>query len=224
MDRTIGIVGGDLRIVKLAKLFEEDGYKVQTCEKAEDLGKDTDVIIIGMPNYAYDIPKELQSKIIDIFKIEELSILNAVPTAEGAIQVAMEESEITLHGSNSLVLGYGRIGKVLCKMLHGIGANVFCEARKEQDLAWIEAYGYNKIRLEDLDKNLEKYDFIFNTIPYLILDEEKLNKIKKDCIIIDLASKPGGVDFDKAKEVGIKAILALRTPRKSRANNCSKVY
>ena len=45
----------------------------------------------------------------------------------------------------------------------------------------------------------------------MILDKKRLERVRKDCIIIDLASKPGGVDFDAAKERGIKAILALRT-------------
>ena len=224
MNRTIGIVGGDLRITRLAELLEKDGYIVQICDKVEELAKDNDIIIIGAPNYAYDIPKNNNAKIIDIFKMEELSVLNAVPTAEGAIETAMEESEITLNGSNILILGYGRIGKVLSKMLQGIGANVFCEARKEHDLAWIEAYGYQKVRLSDLDKELPKYDFIFNTIPYLMLDETRLSRVKKDCIIIDLASKPGGVDFEKAKEIGIKAIPALRSSGQSCAAHSCEVH
>ena len=33
----------------------------------------------------------------------------------------------------------------------------------------------------------------------LILDDEILAKVKKDALIIDLASKPGGIDFDAAK-------------------------
>ena len=145
---------------------------------------------------------------------EDVAILNAIPTAEGAISVAMEMSDITLHGSNVLVLGFGKIGKVLSKMLLGIGANVYCEARNKKDLALIKALGYNSIDLRDLDKYLPKFDYVFNTIPYLILDEIRLARLKKDVYLIDLASKPGGIDFDYAKSNGMNVTHALALPSK----------
>jgi len=152
--------------------------------------------------------------IIDILEREEMAVLNAIPTAEGAIQIAMEELPITLHGSNVLVLGFGRIGKILSKMLIGIGANVYVEARKYEDLAWIKSYGYRPVNLTELDSYLGEMHVIINTIPHVILDTEKLNRIKKECLIIDLASKPGGVDFEKARELGMKVIWALSLPGK----------
>lgn len=160
-------------------------------------------------------------KIIDLLEDEPLTIMNAIPSAEGAIQVAMQESLKTLHGSNVLVLGFGRIGKILAKMLNGIGSKVYCEARKPQDIAWIEAYGYNAIQLGNLDENLNKFDFIFNTIPYVILNKPQLDLLNPNCIIIDLASKPGGIDFEYAKNIGIKTNWALGLPRKSGAGNSS---
>ena len=55
----------------------------------------------------------------DIHTIDILNgrdgVLNAIPTAEGAIQIAMEELPVTLNGSSALILGYGRLGKVLAK-------------------------------------------------------------------------------------------------------------
>lgn len=160
------------------------------------------------------IKPENNNEIIDVLKYEDLTILNSIPTAEGAIQIAMEKSVITLHNSNCLILGFGRIGKILAKMLKGLGANVYCEARKMQDIAWINAYSYNPILLKDLNENLSKFDFIFNTIPHIILDKNNLNLIQKECIIIDLASKPGGVDFDEANKLGLKTEWALALPGK----------
>lgn len=151
---------------------------------------------------------------IDLLNREELAVLNAISTSEGAIQVAMEETIRTIHGSNILILGFGRIGKVLAKMLEGIGANVYCEARKNVDLAWIKAYGYNPVHQNELDKELSKYDIIMNTVPSMILDDKKLEKVRKDCLIIDLASNPGGVDRIAAKTKGIKTIWALSLPGK----------
>lgn len=160
------------------------------------------------------IKKENNNEIIDILKMENLTILNAIPTAEGAIQIAMEKSLITLHNSKCLILGFGRIGKILAKMLSGIGAKVYCEARKQQDIAWIQSYGYNAIYLDELNNHIGEFDFIFNTIPYIILDKNNLNMVKKDCFIIDLASKPGGVDFEYAKELGLQTEWALALPGK----------
>lgn len=153
-------------------------------------------------------------EIIDLMTREELTVLNTISTAEGAIQIAMQETLSTIHGSNVLVLGFGRIGKILSKMLNGIGARVSCEARKEADIAWIKAYGYNPVHLNVLEENIGNYDIIINTIPYVILDAQKLDKVKKDCLIIDLASNPGGVDREVAKQKGIKTIWALALPGK----------
>lgn len=154
------------------------------------------------------------NEVVDVLKYEELTVMNVIPTAEGAIQIAMEKSKITLHDSNCLVLGFGRIGKVLAKMLNGLGAHVYCEARKQQDLAWVKAYGYNEIHLKNLNENLGKFDFIFNTIPYLILDKSNLGLLKQECILIDLASKPGGIDFEEAASLGLKNEWALALPGK----------
>lgn len=153
-------------------------------------------------------------EIIDLMQREELSVLNTISTAEGAIQIAMQETLSTIHGSNVLVLGFGRIGKILSKMLNGIGARVSCEARKESDIAWIKAYGYTPVHLNVLDENIGKYDIIINTIPSIILDSNMLDKVKKDCLIIDLASNPGGVDREAANFKGIKTIWALALPGK----------
>ena len=151
---------------------------------------------------------------VDLLEREEMAVLNAIPTAEGAIQIAMEEMPITLHGCNVLILGFGRIGKVLAKMLDGIGSNVFVEARKYSDIAWIRSYAYKPVLLNEMEKCIGEMDVIFNTIPHVVLNEEMLKKLGKDCIVIDLASKPGGVDFEKAKDIGVKTIWALSLPGK----------
>jgi dipicolinate synthase subunit A len=151
---------------------------------------------------------------IDILEREEMAVLNVIPTAEGAIQIAMEEMPVTLHDCNALVLGYGRIGKILTKMLHGIGANVYAEARKHSDIAWIRGYGYKPVYINELASYLPNMNVIFNTIPHVILNNNLLEKIGKDCLVIDLASKPGGVDFEKAKILGLKVIWALSLPGK----------
>jgi len=171
------------------------------------------IIILGKADH--DIKQQAEEKNIrffDILEEESFAILNAIPTAEGAIQRAMEKTDITLHGANVLVLGYGRIGKCLARMLKGIGARVTVEARKPEDLAWIYENGYNGVHLDDLDSVLGSQQVIFNTIPHLVLTRERLKKVDKEAVIIDLASAPGGIDFEAAKEFGIRAYLELSLP------------
>lgn len=184
--------------------------------------KSKKIILGAIDETVNKIAKENNINIFDILKQEEFAILNAIPTAEGAIEIAIKKSNITLNGSNCLVLGFGRIGKILTKMLNGIGANVYCEARKLSDIAQIMTYNYKAINLTELNKNLNKFDFIFNTIPYLILNKDNIKLLKKDCVIIDLASFPGGVDFEETKKHGIEASLELALPGKVAPKTCAK--
>lgn len=185
----------------------------------EDLSKEfsNHIFIFGKSNHQIEnilLQKDKTTKIIDILEIEEFTILNIIPTIEGAIQVAIKETKRTLHGSNVLILGFGRIGKLLSKSLAGLGVNVSCEARKNEDLGWIKAYGYNEIHLKDLKKEIGKFDIIFNTIPVEIINQEILEKVKKETLIIELASLPGGIDRKAASKQGIKVVEALALPGK----------
>lgn len=169
-------------------------------------------ILKGKKIIAGKIPEKLSG--YDLLKNESLTILNTIATAEGAIAKSIEETDFNLASSNILVLGFGRVGKMLAYKLKQMGANVYVEARKQEDLAWIESYGYNAVDLKNVNKKLCKVDIIFNTIPKLILDKSRLILIKKETLIIDLASKPGGVDFKSAEKLGIKAILYGGIPGK----------
>ena len=119
-----------------------------------------------------------------------------------------------MNGSRVLILGYGRLGKVLAKMLSGLGAEVYVATRKYSDAAWLRAYGINSVYMDGLDRYLADMDLIINTIPDKVLDQAKLELIEKESLVIDLASKPGGVDFEKAGQIGIKVIWALSLPGK----------
>ena len=131
----------------------------------------------------------------DYFAREELAVANAVPTVEGGIQIAMEELPITLHGARALVIGYGRLGRLMAHRLSLLGAKVSVSARKWADLAWAEAYGHGVEQTDRLEGWLCGYDLIVNTVPARVLGEERLAELKPGCLVIDLASKPGGADI-----------------------------
>lgn len=152
------------------------------------------------------------AKLYDYFAREELTIANAASTAEGALQIIMEETARTILGARCLIIGYGRIGKLLAHRLSSIGADVTVAARKYSDFAWIKAFGYSMENSEKLDGKLSNYDVIINTVPTKILDESKLVQLSKHCVCLDLASKPGGIDFQAASRLGIHAVWALSLP------------
>ena len=151
---------------------------------------------------------------IDYLDREEMAVMNAVPTAEGAVQIAMEEIPTTIFGQKILITGFGRISKVLAKILNGLGADISIAVRKYSDREWAEIYGCKGRLFTQLDESLKQYDIIFNTGPAIIFDKERLRMLKKGSLLIDLASKPGGVDIEEAGNAGVKTIWALSLPGK----------
>ena len=147
----------------------------------------------------------------DYFLREELQVANAVPTAEGAVQIAMEQMPVTLCGTECLVLGYGRIGRLLAHRLSGLEARVTVAARKHSDLAWARAFGLTALQSADLTGHLGRFQAVFNTVPSLILDRGLLNELPKTCLCIDVASQQG-LDFAAAEELGIQAVWARSLP------------
>lgn len=152
--------------------------------------------------------------VIDYYAREELSVLNAVPTAEGALQLILEELPTTVFGLRCLITGYGRIAKVLSRILTAMGAEVTVTARKPEDLVWAELSGCKAVPISELERLLPDADLICNTVPVLLLAAPQLALLPSDALIIDLASKPGGVDFQAAQQLGVKTIWALSLPGK----------
>ncbi len=158
--------------------------------------------------------KNREIKYYDYLQREELAVLNAVPTAEGTIGIILSELPITIYGMNILILGGGRISKVLRTSLANLGANVSVCARNCSDLAWIKIDKCKEVKFKQMPEIIDGYDVIINTIPVKILDEKILSRVNKHSLIIDLASKPGGIDFANAKKLGLKVIWALSLPGK----------
>lgn len=168
------------------------------------------------------IPKALAEEmraqgaaVFDYCEREELMIMNAVPTAEGALEIALAESPITLSAAEALIIGYGRIGRVLARRLSALGARVTAAARKYSALAWAEAEGCTPLQIKNLKSEIGKFDIIFNTVPSMLLEADTLGAVNRNTLIIDLASKPGGVDFNAAADMRLKVIWALSLPGKT---------
>jgi len=151
---------------------------------------------------------------IDLLEREDMAVLNAIPAAEGAVELIMRSTPKTIHNSRILIMGYGRIGKVLARILSAFGAEIWVAARAYSDLSWIEAFGYKPVHLNDLERYITDMNVIVNTIPYQYITADILKKIRTDCYLIDLASHPGGIDFNYAGKIGLKVDWALSLPGK----------
>ena len=103
-----------------------------------------------------------------------------------------------------------------------MGANVYCAARKDTDLAWIREKRCIPIRYDELYKYAKEFDVVINTVPTKILNKNELDSFRRDVTIIDLASKPGGVDEDYAKKIGIKLVIALGIPGKEQPTTAAR--
>lgn len=259
------IVGGDDRLVELARIYERKGFEVSTYgldmveienvqnhPSLDDALKSCSLVICPVPfakeatkvntkyskadieieelfrklkkeqilmlgainNYSKELAKKYDIKYIDYYYDEGYQILNTIPTVEGALAMIINGTGETLFGSKVLVLGYGRIGKLLSGYLKGLGAEVYVEARSDSDLAWINARGMTAVALEELPFYVGKMNIIVNTVPAMLLDCRLLELLKPEVFILDLASNPGGTDFACAAEKGVKAVHALGIPGK----------
>ena len=148
----------------------------------------------------------------DYYEREELKIANAALTAEGALRLAIEETEGSLLGSRCLVIGYGRIGRLLAGRLRALGAEVTASARRPEDLAWVRAEGLRAAETGRLEDCLAGQELVFNTVPAPVLGEERLRLLPPGAVCIDLASAPGGIDPEAARRLGLRSLWALSLP------------
>ncbi|HYF82966.1 MAG TPA: dipicolinate synthase subunit DpsA [Clostridia bacterium] len=203
--------------------FSKDVHKINSKYSSIDieieelfkkLGTGKKLILGAINNYSKELAKKYSVEYLDYYNDEGYQILNTIPTAEGALSIIINETRDTLFGSKVLVLGYGRIGKLLSEYLKGLNADVYVEARKDSDQAWINARGMKAVPIEQLPSYLGEMDVIVNTVPAMMLDCGMLELVKKEVFILDLASTPGGIDFAYAAEKGIKTVHALGIPGK----------
>lgn len=157
---------------------------------------------------------DLDLRLIELMRLNEVAILNSIPSAEGVLQMAMEMLPITIHDSSAFVLGFGRTGQTLARLLQAMGAHTKVVARKAADHARIYEMNLQPLSFPELQSRLGEADIIFNTVPAPVLIKGCLESIKPGTLIIDLATAPGGTDFCLAESLGIKAVLAPSLPGK----------
>ena len=139
---------------------------------------------------------------------QELMLLRGPAIVEGALQLAIEATDVTIHGTTVAVVGYGNIGSLLALTLARLGAKVHVAARNPVQRAHASAIGASPLELDDLGVLAPELQMLFSTVPVRIVDEDVLRALPPSALVMDLAAPPGGVDLDLARELGHRAIWA----------------
>ncbi len=150
--------------------------------------------------------------LIKLLERDDVAIYNSIPSAEGTLLMAMQETEITMHKSNTVILGFGRTGQTIARTFSVLGAYAKVGTIHPSEKARAEAMGLETFEFEDLSTVVQSADLCINSIPAMVLPEDILIHFPVRSVIIDIASPPGGTDFEYAKKRGIKAILAPGLP------------
>ncbi|GKS09970.1 dipicolinate synthase subunit DpsA [Paenibacillus chitinolyticus] len=171
------------------------------------------VIYTGMAKpYLKQLCESQGLKLVELLERDDVAIYNSIPTAEGALMIAIQNTDITIHGSQSMVLGFGRTGLTMARTLQGLGAKVKVGVRKPEHFARALEMGFTPFYTRELYQEVANIDLLFNTIPTMIVTAQIITNIPHRAVLIDLASKPGGMDFRFAEKRGIKAMLAPGLP------------
>lgn len=148
---------------------------------------------------------------IDYLRLDSFCLANAVPTAEGAIAKAITDTPFCLWKSRVLVIGNGRVGKILAARLKALECFVTVAARKSADFAYIQALGMKHIHTKNVIKVADDFDIIFNTVDIPIFENIPDNLVGK--YLYDLSTK-GCIDFESAQKMGVNAVKLPGLPGK----------
>lgn len=167
--------------------------------------------------------KERNIKVFDYYKQNELAVKNAIPTAEGVIGILINTLPVTIDSLECAVTGYGRCAKELTKKLKLLGANVTVAARSEKNLNEALNDGMNICKLSQLHENCNRFKAVINTVPAKIIGENIISQLDNDCIIVEIASAPFGIDFDCASRHSINVIKAGSLPGRTAPQTAGKI-
>lgn len=171
------------------------------------------IVFTGMTNdYLNDVTKKFKIELKPLLDRDDVAIYNSIPTAEGTIMMAMRHTDYTIHSSRVIVAGFGRVGHTVANKFSALGAKVSVAASSIYDLARITEMGLTAIPLDQLHHHTETCDVLINTIPAQVIKKDSIQQLPSHALIFDLASIPGGTDFEYAEQRGIKAILAKSLP------------
>ncbi len=213
-----------LPLTKDGKRIYSDPTIKETVDDIAGVLNSDHIVFAGMLNNS-TMNKLLKNnpKVFDYFRRDEVSILNSVPTVQGILKTIFENIDYTVHSSNCAVFGFGKTGKLTAATLKSLGANVTVCVRKYADIASAHTVGLNGCLIKDFYKKAERFDIIINTVPHVVINDTIMKNMKKECLIIDVASAPYGTDFAAAEKYGIKALQCPSLPGKTAPRTAGEI-
>lgn len=168
----------------------------------------------GIPCRFREQAEKKEIKCVDYMKDEQVAVQNTVAAAEGVIAEAISRSPQNLYKSACLVLGYGRCGSTLVSYLKKFSCHVTVYEKEKTAAARAGVVADRVADISQLPHCLKEAQYVFNTVPSLVLPKTMLGYVRDDVLILDLASAPGGVDYEAAENMGIEARLFPGLPGK----------
>lgn len=138
----------------------------------------------------------------------ELMLLRGPAIVEGALQRAIELTDVTIHDATVCVVGYGTVGSLLARTLVLLGAHVYVAARNPVQRAHAYTIGARAVDLPTLVDIAPQVCMLFSTVPVRVVGEEVLRQLPPGSLVMDLAAPPGGVDLAAAERLGHRAVWA----------------
>ena len=139
----------------------------------------------------YGIPSEVRESLVfsgaavfDAGKCEKFLLENARISARGALGVLLTDTERDIADMKLGIIGYGRIGREMCRMLLMLGAKVRLFTTRVSVARDLCLDGVSA-EVISADCDLGDLDILINTAPAVIIPDEK---IPKNLEIMDLAS------------------------------------
>lgn len=209
------VVAAGIPLVKGDRIFSKGDFPDLELENFLSLLQEGQSLFAGV------IPQNVQAHCekqgigwYDFMDCEPLAVFNAIATAEGAVLEAVKNQPTNLHGSKTLILGYGRCAKVLGAKLKALDAQVSICCRNKEAQGWAEASGHKVISFDQLEQEISDFEYIYNTVPAIVLQGDVLKKIRKDAIVLELASQSGGIDQEAAQMEEIRVVHCPGLPGK----------
>lgn len=148
---------------------------------------------------------------LDVLEESGVAMKNAIATAEGCIAELSQLMPVNIEDANIIVMGFGNCGKPIAEKLYCMGAHVSIVARSERALSMAHYFGFLDYPMDAVIP-FDEADAVINTIPALVITKKEIDALKKDAVVLDIASAPGGCDGAYCKEKGVPYKLALGLP------------
>lgn len=234
------LIGNDKKMQACANRLIQRGYFATCCEK-EEIGNILPFypnIILPLPTLANGIISgtglssegfaELLGKTQRVFYgnlsynpfgeralsyyNESFLVKNSRLTAQGTLRIILENTDRDIYSMKAAVLGYGRCGKAICKVLQSNGADVVSVSRSHYSTTVAENEKLSTMRFEEFFGNIQNFDVIVNTVPYNIIGKAAAERLTKKNLYIEIASKPYGFNINETDKYNFRYILAESLP------------